>query len=71
MAEIRKHDPAQGNPIVEALRHAMGDPIRPVTPGVPQAARPKSASAPTTTSWVSLTLTPPVNSTEEVDPAES
>ncbi|MFZ0530659.1 MAG: hypothetical protein WAL91_08995 [Propionicimonas sp.] len=55
MAEIRKHDPVQGNAIVEALRTAMGDPIRPVTPGKPATSKP--AAAPATTSWVNLSFT--------------
>ncbi len=32
MAEIRKHKPSS-NPITQALVAAMGEPIRPVTPG--------------------------------------
>lgn len=56
MAEIRKYDPAKGNAIVEALRAAMGDPIRPTTPGQASATR-KPAEAAPTTSWVNLTVT--------------
>jgi hypothetical protein len=35
MAEIRKFDPATGNAIAQALRAAMGEPVRPTTPGKP------------------------------------
>lgn len=56
MAEIRKYDPAKGNAIVEALRTAMGDPIRPVTPGQPAPVR-KPVEQPASTSWVNLTVT--------------
>ena len=57
MAEIRKYDPAKGNAIVEALRTAMGDPIRPVTPGAPAPARkPDLPPATTTTSWVTFNV---------------
>ena len=73
MAEIRKYDPAKGNAIVEALRNAMGDPIRPVTPGVPQAAapKPKPTTAASPTTWVSLTVAPVSPEANEGDPAES
>lgn len=61
MAEIRKHDPVVGNAIAEALRAAMGDPIRPVatweTPGTPPQLSPEEADA--ATSWVSLKFTGP------------
>ena len=33
MAEIRKYDPAAGNAIAQALRAAMGEPVRPNVPG--------------------------------------
>lgn len=63
MAEIRKYDPAAGNAIVEALRAAMGDPIRPVTPGQPASptAEPEPEPTPQTT-WVNLTVTSPKES---------
>ncbi len=58
MAEIRKHNPAQGNAIAEALKAAMGEPVRPATPGaqpaVAPAADPPPAARP---SWVSFTVT--------------
>lgn len=52
MAEIRKYDPAKGNAIVEALRAAMGDPIRPAAPGERPA--PRQPEPTVTTSWISL-----------------
>jgi hypothetical protein len=58
MAEIRKYDPSKGNAIAEALRAAMGDPVRPNTPGEPKA-DPASAAQPTpssTPAWISLSL---------------
>jgi len=58
MAEIRKYDPSKGNAIAEALRAAMGDPIRPATPGQPKQA-PASEPSPTppsTQAWISLSL---------------
>jgi hypothetical protein len=60
MAEIRKYDPAKGNAIAEALRAAMGDPIRPATPGpAAQADQPHDQPAPSPApapSWISLSL---------------
>lgn len=57
MAEIRKFDPAAGNAIAQALREAMGDPVRPRTPGT--SANPE-ASTPTTedtqTTWLSVRI---------------
>ncbi len=61
MAEIRKYDPAAGNAIVEALRAAMGDPIRPVTPGRPASPTAEPEPEPQTT-WVNLTVTSPEES---------
>lgn len=60
MAEIRKFDPAAGNAIAQALRQAMGDPVRPVTPGAP-APSPSDATPdePTQTSWLSLRIDQP------------
>ncbi len=55
MAEIRKFDPAAGNAIAQALREAMGEPVRPVTPGEPAghpAAKPSQET--TQAAWVSL-----------------
>ncbi|MEA4943880.1 MAG: hypothetical protein VB080_05500 [Propionicimonas sp.] len=60
MAEIRKYDPARGNAIAEALRAAMGEPVRPVTPGDgPRPAPKPEPEPPAATSWVSLNVTPP------------
>ena len=63
MAEIRKFDPAVGNAIAQALRAAMGDPLRPVEPGADteRAAAPPAPDAEPTTSWVTLRVdtTPP------------
>lgn len=57
MAEIRKYDPAVGNAIAEALRAAMGDPVRPVVTGQqPAPAAPPPAADEDATSWVSLRL---------------
>lgn len=56
MAEIRKYDPAKGNAIAEALRAAMGDPIRPVAPGErpePRQAQPDQTAS---TAWISLQI---------------
>ncbi|WP_203568025.1 hypothetical protein [Aestuariimicrobium ganziense] len=35
MAEIRKFTPAAGGTIAQALAKAMGETVRPVTPGAP------------------------------------
>lgn len=43
MAEIRKHNPEAGNAIAQALRAAMGEPVRPNEPG----ARPTPVASPT------------------------
>ncbi len=68
MAEIRKHDPAAGNAIAQALRAAMGDPVRPVTPGE---TRPAAAGgrpeAPASTSWVTLSVTAPADSEDDAE----
>ncbi len=50
MADVRTYDPSEGNPIAQALRAAMGEPVRPVTPGE----KPPAAPAPAANSWVSL-----------------
>ena len=57
MAEIRKFDPAAGNAIAQALKAAMGEPVRPNQPGAPTTPRAQETEAPTTTSWVSLRVT--------------
>ena len=62
MAEIRKYDPAVGNAIAEALRAAMGDPVRPVATWETPDGQPPSMAAEdqdATTSWVSLKLSDP------------
>ena len=46
MAEIRKYDPSKGNAIAEALRAAMGDPIRPATPDRRRPISPANLSLP-------------------------
>jgi hypothetical protein len=49
MAEIRKFNPEQGNAIAQALKAAMGEPVRPAEPGArlqPTAARPPEPPAP-------------------------
>ena len=56
MAEIRKYDPAAGNAIAKALRAAMGDPVRPGTPGE-QPTPGATAPPPTTMSFVRLNVT--------------
>lgn len=65
MAEIRKYDPAKGNAIVEALRAAMGEPVRPVTPGERPAPRAAHPETPPATSWVTLKVAKP-----DVDPED-
>lgn len=37
MAEIRKYNPETGNAIAQALSAALGEPVRPRTPGTPAA----------------------------------
>lgn len=61
MAEIRKYDPSIGNAITQALRAAMGDPIRPVTTWQePAGGAPEHPGEPeATTTWVSLKVTDP------------
>ena len=55
MAEIRKHDPAAGNAIAQALRAAMGDPVRPAEPGAETAtARPAPPQPEAGTAWITL-----------------
>ena len=47
MAEIRKFDPAAGSAIAQALKAAMGEPVRPTQPGVkPEPARPAEDAPP-------------------------
>lgn len=56
MAEIRKFDPAAGNAIAQALRQAMGDPVRPNTPGESRT-QPKDAASSQQTATFNLTVT--------------
>jgi hypothetical protein len=67
MAEIRKHNPAMGNAIQQALRAAMGEGIRPRVPGEGTPA--KSATGPATgaTTWVSLRVPQPTPDPEPED----
>ena len=65
MAEIRKFDPAAGNAIAQALREAMGEPVRPVTPGAPPAVPTERADEPAETAWVSLRVAEPDQNTSE------
>lgn len=66
MAEIRKFDPAAGNAIAQALRQAMGDPVRPVTPGAPSASTaPAAPDEPTQTSWLSLRVGEPAQNSSD------
>jgi hypothetical protein len=58
MAEIRKHNPATGTAIQQALRAAMGEGIRPRVPGEATPAKPATAAPTTATTWVSLTVQP-------------
>lgn len=64
MAEIRKFDPAAGSAIAQALKAAMGEPVRPTQPGVKlEPARPLE-DAPTP-SVVTFTLKTVVVSSDE------
>jgi hypothetical protein len=57
MAEIRKFDPAAGNAIAQALKAAMGEPVRPAEPGAPAAPRkPAPEPPPAATTWLSLNV---------------
>ena len=59
MPETRTYDPTEGNPIAQALRAAMGEPVRPTTPGTSKATPDSPAeAAPASTSWVSLSFPP-------------
>jgi hypothetical protein len=69
MAEIRKYDPAKGNAIAEALRAAMGDPIRPATPGQPATTSATQPTPPSAPAWISLSLVT-TDETEADDQAE-
>lgn len=69
MAEIRKHDPAAGNAIAQALRAAMGDPVRPVTPGETRPAAGGKPDVPASTSWITLSVNAPTASKDDADEA--
>ncbi len=57
MAEIRKHDPSKGSAIAQALRAAMGEEIRPNTPGRVAPVKKTTSEATGSTTWVNLTFT--------------
>ena len=63
MAEIRKFDPAAGNAIAQALKAAMGEPVRPNEPGRTASQTPQAQ--PTTTSWISLQVAPAIEEQDE------
>ena len=46
MAETRKFDPSAGSDIAQALRKAMGEPVRPNTPGQTEASPNSGARKP-------------------------
>ena len=50
MAEVRKFKPGAGSQIAEAVAKAMGESVRPITPGAPPEPMRKPQSAPTTIS---------------------
>ena len=68
MAEIRKHNPATGTAIQQALRAALGEGIRPRVPGEATPAGP-AAAVPRTgaTTWVSLQVQQPTPEPEPED----
>ncbi|PKQ32564.1 MAG: hypothetical protein CVT62_00415 [Actinobacteria bacterium HGW-Actinobacteria-2] len=57
MAEIRKHNPEAGNAIAQALRAAMGEPVRPNEPGAKPAATAVPANVTTSTTVVNFAVT--------------
>lgn len=59
MAEVRKFKPGQGNQISEAIARAMGESVRPATPGAspePGRKQPPQAAAPNITSFSATTF---------------
>lgn len=58
MAEVRKFRPGQGGHIAQAIAKAIGEPVRPITPGgSPDPSRTKEASpAPLTMTATSFTV---------------
>jgi hypothetical protein len=69
MAEIRKHNPEAGNAIAQALRAAMGEPVRPNEPGArpTPAATPTGLPASTTVVNFSISTTPATAADEDGD----
>lgn len=69
MAEIRKHNPEAGNAIAQALRAAMGEPVRPNEPGARPAPTAAPTGLPTSTTVVnfSISTTPTPASDEDGD----
>ena len=65
MAEIRKYDPAAGSAIAQALKAAMGEPVRPNQPGNAPASRKPGEAPPAATTWVSLNLKAPTEPNED------
>ena len=65
MAEIRKHDPAAGNAIAQAIRAAMGEPVKPFPAGSSSAATPSREPTATGTSWVTVQLSKPTEPDED------
>ncbi|MGV8909215.1 MAG: hypothetical protein ACOH1Y_09550 [Propionicimonas sp.] len=66
MAEIRKHDPAAGNAIAQALRAAMGEPVQPFPPGSAPLAAPAKNPA-SRTSWVTVQVAKPTEQSDDPD----
>lgn len=62
MAEIRTYDQDAGDPIAQALRAALGEPVLPVPPGSRPA---RSAPKPSAPSW--SWTSPPIILTEPGD----
>ncbi len=69
MAEIRKHNPATGTAIQQALRAAMGEGVRPRVPGEDAPKPTPPAPATVTTTWVSLQVHQPTPE-PETDPED-
>ncbi len=69
MAEIRKYDPAAGNAIAQALRAAMGEPVRPNVPGE-HSPRPATPQPSQTASVVNFAITTNVVSTTDDEDAD-
>jgi hypothetical protein len=69
MAEIRKHNPEAGNAITQALRAAMGEPVRPNEPGARSAAPSSVPTSPvSSTTVVSFAVsTAPVATDDDID----